>query len=450
MKEHRPTLVIGHRNPDTDAIASAVGYAWVLNAIGPERHVAGRAGEVNAQTDFVLSHFGVEPPPLVSDVWARVGDVAERVEPLRQGQSVLSAIQSIAQTARPAPVLAEDSTPVGLISGAGLFSKLAEPLSSTSVLALAHVLSHPVEDTVDKNGVILSATEPIRNVIGQALRADQDEFLVVNSEGRYAGIVRKSALLAPPRRNLIIVDHNEVEQGVPGLQEMELIEVLDHHRIGALLTTMPIRFVVEPVGCCSTLVFERAQDHGLAFPAPIAGLLMAAILSDTLVFRSPTTTPRDRQAAEALAVMAGFPQVEGSPLAAIEEFGAKMLDAGAGMSGRSAHEIITADIKYYQARNFHAGIAQVETANMREIAVRLEELRGALEDLAAARGLALAMLMVTDVVRGNSRLIVVGEKRLVAALPYARLDDDTLDAPGIVSRKKQLLPTVLAAIEMVA
>ncbi|MCC7209103.1 MAG: DHH family phosphoesterase, partial [Anaerolineae bacterium] len=369
MKDQKPTLVIGHRNPDTDAIAAAVGYAWVLNAIGPGQHVAGRAGEVNAQTAFVLDHFGIEPPPLVGDLWTRVGDVADRVEPLRKGQTVLSAIQGIAQTARPAPVLDEGERPVGLISGAGLFSKLAEPLSSTSVLALADVLGHPVEATVDSNGVILSAAEPIRNVIGQALRAEQDEFLVVNAEGQYAGIVRKSALLAPPRRNLIIVDHNEADQGVPGMQEMELIEVLDHHRLGALSTTMPIRFVVEPVGCCSTLVYERAHDHGLTIPAPIAGLLMAAILSDTLVFRSPTTTPRDRQAAEALAIMAGFPVKDGSPSEAIVEFGAKMLDAGAGMSGRSAQDIITADIKYYHARTVHAGIAQVETANMREIAV---------------------------------------------------------------------------------
>lgn len=449
MSYTKPTLVIGHRNPDTDAIASAVGYAWVLNAIGPESYVAARTGEVNPQTAFVLQHFGVEAPLLVVDMWGRVGDLLNVVEPLRHGQQLLAAVQSIAATRHPAPVLDPDSKPIGLISGAGLFANLAEALSSTSVLALAHALDRPVESAVDAGGIVLSATERIRDVIAQVLRADQDEFVVVDEDGRYAGLCRKSALLAPPRRKAIIVDHNELQQAVPGLEEAELIEVLDHHRLDNISTAVPIRFVVEPVGCCSTLVTERALEHDLALPGPIAGLLLGAILSDTLIFRSPTTTPRDRKAAEWLAALAGLPETDGSRMPAIESFGSKLLAAGAGLGERAAQEIITSDLKFYESNGLAVGIAQVEIANLRELSDRLDDLQAALSDLAESRKLALSMLMVTDVVRGNSRLVAVGQPRLIAALPYARLDDDTLDAAGIVSRKKQLLPAVLAAIAQV-
>jgi len=446
------TLVMGHRNPDTDAIASAVGYAWLLNATDNGQHgpySAGRTGEVNAQTAFVLSRFNVEPPPLVVDVWGRVGDLTEQVTALKKGQNLLDAIKNIAATRRPAPVLDEEKRPMGLISGAALFGTLAEALSSTSVLALAHGLDQPVETAIDPKGVILNAEERIRDVITQVLRADQDEFMVVDSDSHYRGLVRKSALLAPPRRKMVIVDHNELQQAVPGLEDGELIEVLDHHRLGNLPTAVPIRFTVEPVGSCSTLVAERGMELETNFPPPIAGLLLCGILSDTLVFRSPTTTARDKKAASWLAKLAQLSAANGDMLPAIEELGGALLAAGAGLGARSGEDVINTDLKFYEAGGSTVGIAQVEIANFRELTPRLPDIREALQKLAEARKLALIMLMVTDVVRGNSRLVVVGQSRLIGALPYVRMDDETLDAPGVVSRKKQLLPAVLAAISQV-
>lgn len=444
------TLVIGHRNPDMDAIASAIGYAWVLNAMNREKgYVAGRTGKVNAQTAFALDRFVLEAPELVTDIWARVGDLSQPVKSLQVGQTLLEACQVVAETRRSAPVLDGDGKPVGLISGSTLFGQLANALSEASVMALANQFQSPIKAAPDNNGAIFNSDEHISDVVGQALRSDQDDFLVINEEGKYVGLVRKADLLVPPRRRIVMVDHNELGQAVPGLEEAELIEVLDHHRLGNIPTAMPIRFRVEPVGSCSTLVTEQALDADLVLPAPVAGILLCGILSDTLVFRSPTTTPRDRRAGEVLAVMAGLVPSAADPLAiqkAIQDLGNALLAAGAGLGTRSADEIVNTDLKSYEANGQSAAIAQVEVASFAEITERLADLRGALEKMAEAQKLTLALLMVTDVVRGNSRLVVAGHPRVVAALPYARLADDTLDAPDVVSRKKQLLPAVLAAL----
>jgi manganese-dependent inorganic pyrophosphatase len=246
-----------------------------------------------------------------------------------------------------------------------------------------------------------------------------------------------------------MVDHNELAQAVPGLEEAEVVEVLDHHRLSSMPTSVPIRFKIEPVGSCSTLVAERAVEQGISFPEGIAGLLLSGILSDTLTFRSPTATERDRNIAKKLAVMAKLASADDSEekvSQSIADFGQQLLASGAGLGMRPVDEIINTDIKYYETNGAKVGIAQVEVANLSELSPRLDALREALEELTKNQKLTLALLMVTDVVLGNSRLVAVGQPRVIATLPYARLDDDTLDAPGIMSRKKQLLPTVLAAL----
>jgi manganese-dependent inorganic pyrophosphatase len=212
---------------------------------------------------------------------------------------------------------------------------------------------------------------------------------------------------------------------------------------------VPIRFQVEPVGSCSTLVAESALDQNLTFPEGIAGLLLCGILSDTLTFRSPTATPRDRRAALKLAWMAKLAPDAASEdelMAAITDLGQELLAAGAGLGTRPAEEIVNTDIKFYESNGAKVGIAQVEVANLSELTPRLEEVIQTLQSMVDNQKLALALLMVTDVVLGNSRLVAVGQQRVISALPYARLDDDTLDAPGMMSRKKQLLPTVLAVL----
>ncbi len=442
-------LVIGHRNPDMDAIASAVGYAWLLNEINEANYMPGRTGQVNSQTAFALDRFGVDAPALVTDVRPRVGDLSESLPFLNEGQTLLNACQTIARTRRPAPLLDAQQKPVGLLSGAGLFAHLAEALSSTSVLALAKEFDLPAETAVDSASTILSDEEFVRDVLGQVLRSEQDDFIVVDDNGRYVGLARRATLMNPPHRKVVMVDHNELAQAVAGLEEAEVIEVLDHHRLSTIPTAVPIRFYVDPVGSCSTLVLERAVEVKKSFPAGIAGILLCGILSDTLVFRSPTATPRDYAAAIKLARMAKLTPAHADDeqaMNAISELGEALLASSAGLGNRTGDEIVSTDIKFYEESGFKVGIAQVEVSNFSELASRLDDIQEALQKLVDTQKLGLAMLMVTDVVRGNSRLITAGMPRIITELPYPRLDDDTLDAPGMMSRKKQLLPAVLAAL----
>jgi manganese-dependent inorganic pyrophosphatase len=246
-----------------------------------------------------------------------------------------------------------------------------------------------------------------------------------------------------------MVDHNEPAQAVPGLEEAEIVEVLDHHRLNSQPTSVPIPILIEPVGSCSTLVTERGIELEQEFPPEIAGMLLSGILSDTLIFRSPTATERDRAAANQLIGMAKLCPSDSSQeqrQAAIEELGSALLAAGAGLGTRPVEEIIGTDVKFYEVGGARVAISQVEVTSFSELMSRLDELRDGLAKMAEREKLTMALLMITDVVRGNSRLIAAGHHRMIAALPYPRLNDGTLDAPGVVSRKKQLLPTVLAAV----
>ena len=434
----QPTLVIGHRNPDMDAIAAAIGFAWVLDSLGPDKYIAGRTGEVNAQTAFALNHFGAAAPDLIANAAPLINDVTKTVTPLGAGQTMREAAKADAATAA-VPVLAADGKVLGLLTGATLFVALAPAIvNADNTAALTEALNHPVESILKGTPDTLNATDPIYDVVASALHSETNVFVVVDGNGNYAGLAHKSDLLAPPPRKLVLVDHNELSQAVPGAAHAELVEVLDHHRLGNPSTTMPIRFIADPVGSSSTLVAERAFDADLTFPPAIAGLLLSGIFSDTLVFKSPTTTPRDQKAAEKLAVMAGLNDVD-----AVTQYGAALLASGAGLNAYTAEQIVSNDFKQYEAAGNMAGIVQAEVAGFSELPGRLADLVSALENLRISGKLSLAMLMVTDIIGSNSRLVVVGEPRIINALPYTRLADGTFDAPGMVSRKKQLLPVIL-------
>jgi manganese-dependent inorganic pyrophosphatase len=266
----------------------------------------------------------------------------------------------------------------------------------------------------------------------------------VDGDGAYSGVCHKLDLLHPPRVKLILIDHNETGQAIAGIDEAELLEVLDHHRLANPPTHMPIAFHVDPVGSSSTLVAERAMRSGLSVPRAIAGALLSGLLSDTLILRSPTTTPRDRVAAMQLAAWA-FPEAT-DPYAALQEYGLKLLGAGAGLTARSATEVVQSDYKEYEGGGLRFAISQVELTDLQEVEPRVADLRGALRELEAQKELGFAVLMVTDVVRGDSVLLTSGDAHRLDGLPSSRLADGRFLAPGVVSRKKQLLPAILDAL----
>jgi manganese-dependent inorganic pyrophosphatase len=245
---------------------------------------------------------------------------------------------------------------------------------------------------------------------------------------------------------IIMVDHNEPRQAIAALEEAELLEILDHHRLGNPPTHHPIRFTVDVVGSTSTLVSELTAEAGLSMPAPLAGVLLAGLLADTLILTSPTVTDRDKQAANRLARWAF---IGSGPLAGetIPTYGQQVLSAGAGLSNRDPKEIVGTDIKPYEAGGFKFAVAQAEVTDLMTIDEHLAGLQGALEHLRESRGLDFAMLLITDVVRNSSRLIIANPHPVLDDLPYPKLPDGTRDAPGVVSRKKQLLPSVLGLLE---
>jgi manganese-dependent inorganic pyrophosphatase len=313
-------------------------------------------------------------------------------------------------------------------------------------MRIADILDLPCREAARTDVPRFQAGGRIRDALNRILRAEGDDFWVVDEDGLYIGICRQRDVLNPPRIRLILVDHNEPSQAIGALEEAELVEILDHHRIGSASTHVPIRFTIDVVGSTSTLVSERIEDSGLSAPPALAGLLLAGLLSDTLTLSSPTTTSRDHQAAERLARWAFL---KGSPLAeeTIQSYGAQVIQAGSGLAARNADEIVSTDIKVYEAGGFDFAIAQVEVTDLLQLKEHQEELLSALQRVRDRRGLNFAMLMVTDVVRGSSRLLLTDDLPVLADLPYPRQPDGSLLAEGVVSRKKQLLPTVLGLLE---
>jgi len=314
-------------------------------------------------------------------------------------------------------------------------------------MTLAELLEIPCKEAAETDIAHYSASMRIRDVINRLLREEVNEFWVLDDNGRYLGICRQRDLLNPPRMKIILVDHNEPQQALGSLDEAELLEILDHHRLGNPTTHEPIRFTVDVVGSTSTLVSELIEDAGLSAPPPLAGLMLAGLLSDTLVMSSPTATPRDHLASERLARWAF---VWGSPLEkeTIQSYGEKVLSAGAGLTSRDPMDVVTTDMKQYEAKSLRFAIAQAEVSELYELSEYLEPLREALKDLKEQNGLDFTMLMVTDVVQGSSRLLMVDAPIALDELPYRPLPDGTLLADGVVSRKKQLLPVVFSLLEV--
>jgi len=313
-------------------------------------------------------------------------------------------------------------------------------------MRLSEILMLPCSEASDTEVPAFQSSVRIRDVLQRLLREEGDEFWVVDENGRYLGICRQRDILNPPRIKLVLVDHNEPSQAVGSLDEAELLEILDHHRLGNPSTHIPIKFTVDIVGSTSTLVSERIEDSGLSAPPSLAGIMLAGLLSDTLKLKSPTTTDRDRHAAERLGRWA---LVGGSPLAGetIDSYGDKVLIAGSGLGARPPREVVRSDMKIYRAGGFDFAVAQAEVTDLYEVSEKLDDLRKALDELRESKGLSFAMLMVTDVVRGSSRLITVNPPPIMEDLPYKSMPDGTRLAEGVVSRKKQLLPVVLGLLE---
>ena len=425
------TYVIGHQRPDTDAIASALGYAWFLTNTGSENVVASRAGQPNGQVAFALQRFEQAAPRLLAAVAPTFAHVLRTQVALTPDQPISQAMARLAQGEPTVPVVDADGKPTGAVT----------PLALARVysLAIGHLdAMAPSYHSLVEELPIFRARDRISDHRNALLRSDSNEFLVVDDAGRYVGMATQRRLLQPPRARLILVDHNELSQAVNGADEADIVAVLDHHRLGNPPTAAPIPFVVDPIGSTATLVAEQCRAHDLTPPTGIAGMLLSGILSDTLVFRSPTVTDRDRAAAAWLAEIA---KVDA------DTYGEELLRAAPGLNNRAAEDIANADRKNYDMGEVAVSIAQVEVTGLQELPQRREELLETMDQIALRENLALMCLMVTDVVTGRSHMLCRGSSQLLDGLPFARSDEFEFDLGDIVSRKKQLVPIINSALE---
>lgn len=438
-----PIYVVGHKNPDTDSIAAAIGYAWLLNERDGEDAVPARAGSVRPQTEFALKHFGVDLPVLLEDASPRFRSIADPIKPLAPDSPLSEAWRQSAVRGRVMPVVDGQGKPVGMVTSQSVFNYLSKRLDLAD-RPFRDLIGVPAGQACDPNVPRFNANDRISDYRDRIFNAQYDDFWVVDGDGRYVGTCRRADMLQPPRMRLVLVDHNEASQAVNGLDEAELLEVLDHHRLGTINTTTPISFYVSVVGSTSTLVSERMRLARLNPPPGIAGMLLSGLLSDTLVFKSPTTTQRDRMSGLWLAWMAfGVDEAERQ----MHEYGEELLRAGADVAGQSAQDMIRADMKEFQAGRVSFSVSQIEVTSLLPVLERAAEIRQSLAEMCEQRGYELSALMVTDITANNSLLIASGPGKYLEQLPFSRKAEGVWDMPGIVSRKKQLLPTLLGVLQ---
>jgi manganese-dependent inorganic pyrophosphatase len=445
----QPIYVIGHVNPDTDSISSAIGYAWLLKERDNLDAIAARSGVTNKQTSWVLSFLEIDVPFLLTDASPRFGSIARRYDsttpekPIREAWTIFNKTNGIA------PIVDEENFPFGLINGQSLFTlinQLVGPNPTKSITTLNEILELPCREAADKNVGKFNQSTRIRDLIKKVLREEENEFWVVDDEGHYVGVVHQRDVLNPPRMKLVLVDHNEAQQSVAALEEAELLEILDHHRLGNQPTNAPIKFSVEPVGSTSTLVTEKIYEAGLAPPSEIAGLLISGIVSDTLNLISPTTTDRDIKAINILSRWA-FTSKSILSNETIGSFAENILGAGSGLGTQPPFEIIQRDVKVYSSGEYKFAISQAEVSDINELNEHRAELQDALSVYRKSKDFDFAVLMVTDVVRGSSRILTENTPAILEDLPFIKNSDATLIAKDMVSRKKQLVPTILSLLE---
>ncbi len=286
-----------------------------------------------------------------------------------------------------------------------------------------------------EDSFLLSTHDLLRDVRSDVLSAPEDVYPVIGDDAKLAGVVTKRRFNAPPPFRMILVDHNETAQGIPGLEEIPVIEVVDHHRIGMMPTAQPIKFTGDIVGSTCTLVAMMYRASGESLTPECAGILLGGVVSDTLNLRSPTTAPLDHRMCEWLEKISG---VKGADLMA------DLMKLDSPLISKSAEEVINGDRKNYEDNHFRFAVAQVEENNLELLHQRLPELERAVSEAVRQDSLDFFALLVTDPVRGNSELLMEGLPAVLKRMPYSRTPDGIFLLPGVLSRKKQLLPQLLS------
>jgi manganese-dependent inorganic pyrophosphatase len=432
----RPVLVFGHRNPDSDSICAAVAYAHLKNRLEPERvYVPVRLGEAPAETRWLFERFGVAMPERVDHVRLRVRDaMAEDVVSARPDDTLLAVGRLMREHDIRAVPVCDDGHVMGVVSTETLASRyldILEPLAAGTLHGAPMPTARDVMDAditpVDPDALLADAAEDI-------VSSPHRSAVVLDADGRLAGILTRTSLARAAKREVVLVDHSETAQSAEGIEEAAVVEVVDHHRVGDVETAGPISFVALPVGSTCTIVAGRYFEHGVEPPLPMAALMLGALLSDTVLLKSPTTTGTDREVAQRLAAI-----VDVDPL----EFGMELVRARTAGQPFSAEKVVGADLKEFRVGEGVVGVAQFETPDADTVLEHRDELLGAMDALRERRGYDLLLVMVTDIVREGTELLASGNARAAERAFGARFEAGSMWLPGVLSRKKQVAAKLL-------
>ena len=545
-KKKEKIYVIGHKNPDTDSICSAIAYADLRQKVTGQVHEAKRAGHVNDETAYVLDRFGVEAPKLLTDVRLQVRDLDIHEMPgLKPNASIRDTWERMRQEqAKTLPIVKDDEL-VGVVS-TGDIAKSYMDVYDSEILSKARTQYRNIIKTLDgtmitgnehgyfmRGKVAIGASSP--NLMEEFIEKDDlvilgdredaqacavnidascmvickdaevspkliqkakeqsiviiqtpydtfttarlinqsipvkfymtsgpltmfrmndyvddikdimakkrfRDFPILDRHGRFKGFISRRRFLGASKKKVILVDHNERSQAVDGIEEAEIIEIIDHHRLGDIETVSPITFRNQPVGCTATIINQMYEENEIEVPREIAGLLCGAIISDTLLFRSPTCTPLDERTAKKLAKISDID---------LEQMAQEMFNAGSNLKGKSAEDICFQDFKQFTVNDTIFGVGQITSMSKEELAAIRDMMTEHLPKVLEAHNLNMIYFMLTDILAESTELLCVGTGARGIALSAFDLPDNakSLTLKGVVSRKKQLIPVLVETMQ---
>lgn len=550
MRNQEKIFVIGHKNPDTDSICSAIAYCDIKNRTSQkQRFVPKRAGQINEETEYVLSRFGVQPPGYLSNIGTQVKDMDIRMSPDADKSMSLKAAWDIMQenSIVSLPIRDKEGALEGLITIGDIaktymdttdsyllsrartqYQKIAETIHgeiiegnphgyfikgrvmvgtanpdkmkeyieeddmiimgdreedhlqaiaqnvsciivglgiqvTENVVKLAHEKdiiiiaspydtftiarlinqSIPVRYIMKTDNLVTFNTEDFTDDIQDVMIKHRHRaFPVINKKGKCIGTISRRNFLGMHKKQVVLVDHNEVDQAVDNIEKADILEIIDHHKLGTLQTVQPISFRNQPVGCTGTIMYQIYGEQKLEIPPKIAGLLCAAIISDTLMFRSPTCTAMDKAAAEKLAEIAGVK---------CEELASEMFAAGSNLKNKSPEEIFYQDFKKFELNKSSFGVGQITSVNADELTEIKKELLPYMEKALGSHGESMLFFMLTDIINESTELLFYGgdSKNVVSEAFHKEPQEgeQSVILPGVVSRKKQLIPSFMTAMQ---
>ena len=550
MKKQEKIFVIGHKNPDTDSICSAIAYCDIKNRTTQDsKYIAKRAGQINEETEYVLNRFGVQPPGYLSNIGTQVKEMDIRLSPeANKSMSLKNAWDLMQENSIVSlPIREKDGTLEGLITIGDIaktymdttdsyllsrartqYQRIAETIGGKVVEGNGHgyfvqgkimvatanpdkmkeyveendmiIMGNREEDHLqaieqnvsciivglgievtekvlklahEKDIIIISSpydTFTISRLINQSIPVKyimktenlvtfntedftddiQDvmikhrhrAFPVIDKKGKCIGTISRRNFLDMHRKKVVLVDHNEKDQAVDNIDKAEIMEIIDHHKLGTLQTMQPISFRNQPVGCTGTIMYQMYGEQKLEIPPKIAGLLCAAIISDTLMFRSPTCTLQDKMAAGALALIADI---------SIEEFAREMFKAGSNLKDKSPEEIFYQDYKKFIAEgDVCFGVGQISSMDADELKEIKERLLPFMVSECGRHGVSRVYFMLTNIMEQSTELLFYGEGSEEMAVNAFKMqpENGTIYLKGVVSRKKQLIPPLMEAAQM--